>query len=333
MKVIIPVAGEGSKLRPHTHTQPKALVPVAGKPIIAHIVDFMLEGGIDKFVFVIGYMGHLIKEYLLEKYKHFPISIQFVVQEPREGSAHALRCAKPCFEHDKTILIALGDTILNLDLKSFLTLPYSAVGVQKVSNPSQFGIVELNKEGFAKKFVEKPKIPKSNLALVGIYKIQNIPLFIQSLDFLIEKDVTTNHEYHLTDALHQMVKLGEKFVVSEVNGWYDCGKKDTLLRSNAILLKRMNLGRISRKFPNTIFIPPVKVGENTHVSNSIIGPNVVIGDNSRIEHCIIRNSIIGNSSKLNSVILDDSLVGNNSSFQGVSQTLNAGDNTEINLGK
>jgi glucose-1-phosphate thymidylyltransferase len=332
MKVIIPVAGEGSKLLPHTHTQPKALVPVAGKPIIAHIIDFMLEGGVTKFVFVIGYMGHLIKEYILERYKDHSISIQFVVQDPREGSAHAIRCAKANFEHDSSILIALGDTILNLDLKAFLSTPYSSVGVQKISTPSQFGIVEMNREGYAKKFIEKPKIPKSNLALVGLYKINNIPLFVQVLDNVIENNILTNNEYHLTDALQLMVEANEKFIAFEVNGWYDCGKKDSLLKSNSLLLKRMNGEKIHHKFPNTILIPPVKIGTNCKISDSIIGPNVVIADNSLIQRCIIRNSIIGTFSKLDSLTLDDSLIGNNSSFQGVSQILNAGDNTELKLG-
>jgi len=333
MKAIIPVAGEGSKLRPHTHTQPKALVPVAGKPIIAHIVDFLVEGGIRKFVFIIGYMGHRIEDYLMNRYRNVEISMQFVVQETREGSAHALFVARQYYQQESKILISLGDTILSLPLKRFLEQKQCAVGVSKVDKPTQFGIAELDKSGFAKRLVEKPRIPKSNLALVGIYQVCNVPLFVEALCYIIQHHIKTQEEYHLTDALMYMVEHGEKFTTVEVDGWYDCGKKETLLASNAKLLKRPIVREIdTNQFPNSIIVQPVRIGTNCQVENSIVGPNVVIGDHSEIRNCQISNSIIGNYSTLESLILDESLIGNDSSLHGIRQNLNVGDNTEIRFG-
>ncbi len=333
MKAIIPVAGEGSKLRPHTHTQPKALVPVAGKPIIAHIVDFLIEGGIRKYVFIIGYMGHRIEEYLLKRYRNVEISMQFVVQESREGSGHALYTARQYFEQEENVLISLGDTILDLPLKKFLDLPMSAVGVSKVDKPTQFGIAELDKDGIAKRLIEKPRIPKSNLALTGIYKIMNVPLFVEGLHYLIKNEVRTQEEFHLTDALMYMLENGERFTTREVDGWYDCVKKETLLASNAKLLKRPVVRQLDvQQFPNSIIVQPVRIGPHCQISNSIIGPNVVIGDHSEITNCQISNSIIGSYSTLDSLILNQSLIGNDSSLQGIRQSLNVGDNTEIRFG-
>ncbi|MEN7548513.1 sugar phosphate nucleotidyltransferase [Rapidithrix thailandica] len=333
MKVIIPVAGVGTKLRPHTYTQPKAMVPVAGKPIISHIVDFLMQGGLRDFVFIIGYMGDRIKKFMLSNYKDAGIKMHFVVQDPRKGSAHAIHVAEKFFKEEEEILISLGDKIHHFDLKSFLQLDYTAVGVKKVENPRLFGIIEMGKDQFAKKFTEKPLIPKSNLGLVGIYKIKNVPRFIEAINYLIKHQVKTLDEFHLTDALMHMVNLGERICTMEVDGWYDCGKKETLLEANAILLNRPGFRTSDYNgCPYTIIIQPVRIGKNCDIQNSIIGPNVVVGDDTHVHSCTIRNSIIGSFSELDNLILDNSLIGNDSSLKGASKSLNVGDNTQINLG-
>lgn len=332
MKVIIPVAGIGAKLRPHTHTQPKTLVPIAGKPILAHIVDSLIEGGLRDFVFVLGYLGDKIEAYISSRYRD--INISFVTQEPREGSAHAIWVCKELIKNEKQVLIVLGDTIASFNLQAVLQSSYSILGVKKVANPLLFGIADMSNDGFIKKLVEKPKIPKSNLALVGIYKLNKVGLLLECIDYLMRNGIKTNNEYHLTDALMCMIEKGERMKTIQVDNWFDCGRKETLLEANAILLNSMEFkNNTNGSLPRTIVIPPVSVGQNCKIEGSILGPNVAIGDNTIVKGSIISNTIIGSFSELRDVVLKDSIIGNDSSLQGMIQSLNIGDNTEINFNK
>ncbi len=333
MKAVIPVAGIGSKLRPHTHTQPKALVPVAGKPILAHIMDGLIEGGISEFILVIGYLGDKIEKFIKTSYP--AIQVEFVVQEPREGLGHAIWLTEPYISPEKEILIVLGDTIVNVDLQAIINSKHSVLGVMKVDNPCLFGVTEIdNNTGWIKKLVEKPRIPKSNLALVGIYKILKPALLIESLQYLINHNIRTQNDYHLTDALMKMIEAGEKMTTIQVNNWYDCGKKETLLEANAILLNRLGYKNIDHlNFPHSIIIPPVSIGNNCQIKSSIIGPNVAIGDHTNIHSSVVENTIIGSYSELENVVLHYSIIGNDSSLKGLSQSLNIGDNTELNFSK
>lgn len=332
MKAIIPVAGIDNKLRPHTHTQPKGLIPVAGKPIIAHIVDNLTAGGVLDFVFITGYLGDKIEAFIKENYYGNKIRYNFVRQEPREGIGHALWCAKDYLVGEEPIIVMLGDTILNLDLRSFLNDEYSKLGTNKVSVPGNFGVVEIDHAGFVKKLVEKPKMPKSNLAMVGIYKIMNPTLLMESLDYITSHEIKTYGEYQLTDILMYMIEKGEQFKTFSVDNWYDCGKKESLLAANAIMLGRSDFQQLTTpKHYKTIIIPPVSIGKNCTISNSIIGPNVAIGDNSVIAYSVIKNTIIGSYSSLHNIILNDSVIGNDTSLMGMGQSLNIGDNAEINF--
>lgn len=333
MKAVIPVAGVGTMLRPHTHTQPKALVPVAGKPLLIHIIDFLIAGGIDEFVIVIGYMGNKIRSYLTEHYEGRNIKINFVLQEPREGSAHAILTAKDLIDGNESFLIMFGDTIVNCNLEDFFNKEHTVVGVKKVDSPGLFGIAEVNQQGMVKKLIEKPRIPKSNQGLVGIYKISKAAKLFEAIEQMMAEHHRTNDEYHLTDALMRMLKGGEPITIAEVDSWHDCGKKETLLEANSILLNRPDFQTSEyNDDEETIIIQPVKIGKNCVIRHSIIGPDVVVGDNTNIENSIIKNSIIGSYSELANVILDQSIMGNDTFLKGVSQSLNIGDNTEINLG-
>jgi glucose-1-phosphate thymidylyltransferase len=331
MKAIIPVAGIGSMLRPHTHTVPKTLVPVAGKPILAHIVDELYEkANIDSFVFVIGYLGDKIESYIKEHYPN--LKTEFVVQEPREGLGQAIWLTKDKIVNEDKIIIVLGDTIANVDFKKIIDTPNSVLGVKKVDTPGAFGVAEVNENGKITKLIEKPKIPKSNLALVGIYKIDTVKKLVEALDYNISNNIKTNNEFHLTDALMKLIEANETFTVSHVDNWYDCGKKETLLEANAILLNR-NIDKLNTpQFPNTIIVPPVSIGNNCKLINSIIGPNVAIGDNSTISYSIVKDSIIGSYSEICNAALHHTIIGNDASLKGMSQSLNLGDNTEINFG-
>jgi glucose-1-phosphate thymidylyltransferase len=328
MKAIIPVAGIGSRLRPHTHTQPKALVPVAGKPILGHIIDSITDVGINEFIFVIGYLGDKIQSYVTETYPQLTKS--FVVQAQKEGIGHAIWTARDLVDDTDEILIVLGDTIFDVNLKEFVSLPYSAVGLKKVEDPRNFGVVEMGEDGYITRLVEKPNIPKSNMAMVGIYKIKEAKSLMNALNHLIENDLRTHNEFQLTDALMHMVTEGLKLKSFKVEEWYDCGKKEVLLATNAMLLSR--LPKIeSPSFENTIIIHPVSIPASCRIQNSIIGPNVSIGENTYVDHSILKNSIIGSYSQLEDVVLRDSLVGNDASLKGLTQSLNLGDSTEINF--
>ncbi|TAE67427.1 MAG: glucose-1-phosphate thymidylyltransferase [Bacteroidetes bacterium] len=334
MKVIIPVAGAGTRLRPHTHTQPKVLVPVAGKPILGHIIDYLIEGGITDFVFILGYLGDKIEEFVINNYQH-KINIDCIEQEPREGSAHAIWVAKDVLKEEEEFLIFFGDSIVNLDLKKIIEAENTSVGVKKVNNPVRFGIAEANHETLqVLKVIEKPKIPKSNLALVGVYKIKNTSLFFETLAQLLDKNIKTNNEYQLTDVLMMLIEKGHFIQAIHVDNWFDCGRKETLLEANAILLNNAkNKNPIQHQFKHTILIPPVSIGENCKIENSIIGPNVAIGENSVLKNTIVTHSIIGAYSALEDVILTASVIGNDTSLTGLVQSLNVGDDTELNFTK
>ena len=330
MKAIIPVAGAGTKLRPHTYTQPKALIPLAGKTILSIIVDQLHEAGINDFVFIIGYLGEKIQDYVKEKYPQ--LNSHFVQQNERHGTGHAINLTKEIIGDDE-ILIVLGDTIAEYDVKEIINTPYSMLGVKKVDDPRNFGVAEIEEDGFVSKVVEKPAIPKSNMALVGVYKIKETSFLFSCIQKIIEADIKSYDEFNLTDALECMIQNGVKFQPFKVQNWFDCGKKETLLESNATLLKKFG-GNVTEKhsFENTIIIPPVSIGEGCDIKNSVIGPNVAIGENSKLNHAIIKDSIIGAYSNLFEIVLNTSLIGSDAEVRGVSRSLNIGDNTAIDLG-
>jgi glucose-1-phosphate thymidylyltransferase len=330
MKVIIPVAGLGSKLRPHTHTQPKALVPVAGKPILSHIVDTLIEAGLKDFIFIVGYLGDKIEEYIKASYPS--IHKTFIKQEPREGTGHAVQLARDLIGDNEELIIALGDTIFDVQLKDVIAMKESCLGVKKVSDPRNFGVAELDEKGFIKSVIEKPPIPKSNLALVGLYKIRESKLLMTSIDHIMTKNLRTQGEFHLTDAIMHMISLGAQFKSFPVENWYDCGNKESLLETNAVLLKKHNGKNTSYNFENTIIIHPVSIAENCQISNSIIGPNVSIGDNTTINYSIIKDAIIGSYSEIKNSVMHHSVIGSDASLRGLSQSLNLGDSTEIDFG-
>lgn len=330
MKAIIPVAGPGTKLRPHTYTQPKALIPLAGKTILSITVDQLREAGINDFIFIIGYLGEKIQDYVKVKYPD--LNCWFVQQNERQGTGHAIDLTKELVGSDEVIIV-LGDTIAEYDVKEVIHAPCSMLGVKKVDDPRNFGVAEIEEDGFISRVVEKPSIPKSNMALVGIYKIKETEVLFNCINTIFEKDIKSNDEFNLTDALECMIQSGAKFKSFKVNNWFDCGKKDTLLESNATLLKKFG-GNVNEtnNFENTIIIPPVNIADGCIIKNSVIGPNVTIGENSRLDHAIIKESIIGSFSNLKEIVLNNSLIGSDTEVRGVSRSLNIGDNTAIDLG-
>ena len=330
MKAIIPVAGAGTRLRPHTYTQPKPLIPVAGKTIISFIIDELKAAGINDFVFVIGYLGEKVRLFIEKKYPE--INKEFVQQNSREGSAHAIWIARKEIEDADEIVIVFGDTIIDVDLKKFLSSPQSCIGVKRVDDPREFGVVELDSEGQIRRMVEKPNIPRSNLAIVGLYKINEVQKMIQVISDNIKTDKRTHGEFQLTDGLMRMVEEGVDFRTIAVDNWFDCGKKEILLETNAMLLDKE--GYASSNLPlydNSIIIHPVSIGQDCFISNSIIGPHVTIGSNTKINNSIIKESIIGSYASIDDIVLQQSLIGSDAGIKGSNKSLNIGDNNEIDF--
>lgn len=323
MKAIIPVAGMGVRLKPHTYSIPKVLIQVAGKPIISHILDELVKLKIKKLILVVGYMGEKIKEYVDKNYK---FSTVYIEQEERKGLGHAIYLSSQYFNKE-SVLIILGDTIFRADLKKVITGKYSSIGVKEVENPERFGTVEI-KDKFITNLVEKVKNPPSNLAIVGIYYLKNSEFLKNSLEELIRNNIKTANEYQLTDALQIMVKKGEKMTHFKVEGWYDCGKPETLLETNRALLK---LDNFKSEVSGSIIINPVYIGEKVIIENSIIGPYVSIAEKSEIINSIVKNSIISEHARVENVLLNQSIIGSNAIIKGKYDKINLGDSSEIDL--
>lgn len=329
MKAIIPVAGTGTKLRPHSYTQPKALIPLAGKTVLSIIIDQLKEAGIDEFVFIIGYLGDKIYHYV--KDNHADIAAHFVGQEDRKGIGHAISLSKDIVKGEE-VLITLGDTICEYDVQNVLQKEGSMIGVRKVDNPRDFGVAEIDSDGRIESVIEKPHIPKSNMALVGIYKIKETDILFSCLQKNINNGLLTHGEFTITDAIDCMISKGVVFNSFKVDNWFDAGNKETLLASNATLLKKFGSYANAQNYSNTVVIPPVSIGKGCVIENCIIGPNVTLGEYTNMAHSIVNNSIVGAYSNLFNIVLEDSLIGSDTSLKGETRSLNIGDNTSIDLG-
>ncbi len=324
MKAIIPAAGIGSRLRPHTHTAPKALLHVAGKPILGHIIDELLAHNIRELVLIVGFLGEMIVDYVNTNYPN--VKASFVEQKDLNGLGWAIYLSREYIEKEP-ILIILGDTIFDADLEHVLKGDYDSLGTKVVDDPRRFGIAETDGD-LITKLIEKPDNPISNRALVGIYYIKSTQLFRECLTDLIAKNIKTRDEFQLTDALTLMIGRGCKMKTFNVDGWYDCGKKETLLETNRFLLSQI---KTSKQFSDAIIIPPVYVADSAKIKNSVIGPYVSVAESAVVENSVIRDSIISTGADVKDCLLEASLIGNHSSVTGTYNRLNLGDSSEIGL--
>jgi len=323
---IIPAAGLGKRLRPHTFTLPKVLIPVAGKPILGYILDSLKEIGIKKVVFIIGYLGEKIEEFVE---KNYTFESKFVEQKEFSGLGYAVNLAKRYA--NGPVLIILGDTIIEGNIVSYLKEDCSWIGVKEVENPERFGIVVEGKDGWIEKLIEKPKDIISKKAIVGIYYLKNSNLLFDCLSEVISKNVKTKKEYQLTDGLQFMLDKGEKIKAVRIENWYDCGKVETLLATNKHLLKKVNPS-VSRYFTGKAVIKgPVYIGRGVKISNCVIGPYVSVGNNAELENVIIEDSIINNEALIKNIILAHSIIGHSAVMVGSQQRINLGDNSEITI--
>jgi len=327
MKLVIPVAGMGTRLQPHTFSIPKSLMNVAGKPILGHILDMFKDSDFEEVIFVTGNMGDRIQSYVTANYS---FNTRFINQKTPLGLGHAIYTASPFFD-GSPVCIILGDTVLDFDVKSFLQTPQSTLGVKQVSaHARHFGIAFTNNNGDIEKLVEKPDI-ESGLALVGIYLIQDSPLLATILQSMIAQKRREAKEYQLTAALQQMIESGHKFSTTNISGWFDCGGLNALLETNRFLLpSNSNIPENLRK--DNIIIPPVNIHPTCNMRHSIIGPYVTIGEDAKISTCQISNSIIENEASVSDCLLVDSLIGANAVLKGNKINLNIGHSSVVELG-
>ncbi len=322
---VVPVAGMGTRLRPHTYTYPKVLLTVGDKPIIGHIMDDLAAAGIKKVCLVVGYLGEKIKDYVGKNYHHLDVS--YVEQAEAKGLGHAIWLTRRCVTGP--VMVMLGDTILDADLSKFMDTKEDCIAVKEVADPRRFGVVEV-KGGYISAMVEKPEHPKTKLAIVGIYSFHNSAALYGSLDQLVNSGRTTKGEVQFTDALAHMVKAGHKIKPVAIEGWYDCGKPETLLETNRYILDNKNF---KSKAKNSLIIPPVYISPTAKVENSIVGPYASIGDGARIESSIISDSIVNENASISNMNLNGSLVGPSATVVGRKDQLNVGENSEIRFDK
>lgn len=321
IRVIVPVAGSGSRLQPHTLTLPKALLPVGGKPALAHVLEPIAALCPDEVVFVVGHLGDQIMTWVRD---NFTFKTRFVPQEKLLGLGYALHLAMKDLD-DRPTLIILGDTVVDCDYQALVSTGDYVLGLRAVDTPHRFGIAETN-GSYIIGLEEKPKNPKTNLALIGLYYFSEVARLKADLANLVRSGRTTGGEIQFTDALHSMIEAGVKFAPFEVDGWFDCGKKETLISSNRELLKH----RPQPKAPEgSVFLPPVYVAPSATITNSIIGPNVSIGDNVTVERSVISNAIIGERSRITHSVLDDTLIGRDAVVAGQPAELNLGDKSTL----
>ncbi|MFS8524212.1 MAG: sugar phosphate nucleotidyltransferase [Limnochordales bacterium] len=327
MKAILPVAGVGTRLRPLTHTQPKTLVHVAGKPILGHILDRLAPVGVDEVVLIVGQWGERIVEYVEKSYPRLKVTA--VEQAERKGLGHAVYMAKDVFGAGEPALIVLGDTIFQADLQAALTRGKSAIGVRRVPNPSQFGVVELDGER-VKRLLEKPADPPTDLAIVGIYYVRDSALLFRCLDEIIAEDIKVKGEYQLTDGLQRMIERGEELFTFPVEDWWDCGNPDILLETNRELLERERPA--APQLQGSIVVSPVAIDPTAVIERSVIGPYVSVAAGVTIRDSVIRDSILNEGAHVSTVLLDHSIVGEDADVRGEFSRLHIGDSSSMHLG-
>lgn len=322
------MAGMGKRMRPHTLTVPKPLIPIAGKPIVQRLVEEISkvsDEAIDEIAFIIGDFGKEVEDQLCSIAKNLGAKPSIYYQMEALGTAHAIYCAEPSLTGK--VVVAFADTLFKADFVLDAEAD-SVIWVQKVNDPSAFGVVKLDSENNIVGFVEKPKDFVSDLAIIGIYFFKDGDNLKRELKYLLDNRIVVNGEFQLTDALENMKNKGLCFKPGQVIEWMDCGNKDATVHTNQRILeyhKNDELVCDSSESINSIIIPPCYIGENVKITNSVIGPHVSVGSNTKVSNALVRNSIIQRNSNLENLNLENSMIGNFVDIQGDVSELNVGD--------
>lgn len=334
MNIIIPMAGRGSRLRPHTLTVPKPLVPVGGKPIVHRLVEDIagvLDNKIDNIAFVVGDFGAEVEKELIAVAEQLGAKGSIHYQTEPLGTAHAVLCAK---EHlTGPTVVAFADTLFKADFKIDPN-DDGILWVKQIEDPSAFGVIRMNEQGEIIDFVEKPKEFVSDLAMIGIYYFKDGERLRTELEYLIDNAVIKSGEYQLPDALRRLTESGYKFKPGEVIEWLDCGNKEVTVFTNQRVLEydkeRNSLFHAGTAvIENSTIIEPCFIGENAQIVNSVVGPHVSIGENSKVTDSVVKNTIIQDNSSIKNAVVKDSMVGSHARFESVAQDLSIGDYTTV----
>lgn len=311
MKAIVPVAGIGTRLRPHTLSTPKSLLHVAGKAILAHIADELIAAGIDEIVLVVGHLGERIQAFANERYSGF--HLHFVRQEEPLGNGHAVYVARDYLD-GSPVLIIFGDTIIKGDLEKLVKSSRSLAGVKEVEDPRRLGVVELDGNGNIARLLEKPENPPTNLAVIGAYFIEDSKALRTALERQVAEHRQSRGEFWLADGLQLMIDAGEKMGVFRVEHWYDCGTVEALLQANRELLELEPPH--ARQMQGANVISPSHIDPSATIENSAIGPHVSVAERALIVRSVIRDSIVGPGALVQDSRLEHSLVGENALVRG-----------------
>lgn len=334
MKVIVPMAGRGSRLRPHTLTVPKPLVPVGGKPIVHRLVEdiaAVCAEKIDEIAFVVGDFGTVVENELLAVAEKLGAKGSIHYQKQPLGTAHAVLCAAE--KLTGPVVVAFADTLFRANFK-INQEDEGILWVKQIDDPSAFGVIKMNDRGEIIDFVEKPKEFVSDLAMIGIYYFKHGEKLRKELEYLIDNNIIKSGEYQLPDALRRLTEAGYIFKPGEVNEWLDCGNKEVTVHTNQRVLEfdweaQKQLVHESVEIENSVIIPPCYVGKNVKISNSVIGPHVSLGSGSEVNNCNITNSIVQQDTSLKNVVMSDSMIGSKVVYQGQALDLSLGDFTTI----
>lgn len=328
MKIVIPMAGYGTRLRPHTWSKPKPLVTVAGKPVLGHVLDmFATLPSIDEVVFIVGYLGTQVQDYVSRSYPG--LKSRYVEQTEMLGQSHAVWLARQGLSGP--MLLVFVDTLIDADLSGLASEKAEAVAwVKAVPDPRRFGVAELGPDGLVRRLVEKPQDATNNLAVVGMYYLRQAERLISAIEAQMAGKTTLHGEFFLADALTILLQQGLKMRVQAVEVWHDCGKPDTLLETNRYLLEH---GRdnsvIAAQRPGVVVVPPVYIDPTAAVHASVIGPHVSIGGGCEVRRSLIQNSLIDADSQILDTALSASLIGRGARVIGRDRSLNVGDSSEI----
>lgn len=328
MKVVIPLAGYGTRLRPHTYTKPKPLINIAGKPVLGHILDKLQELDISEYIFVVGYLGDQIEDYIS---KCYDLPARYVEQKEMLGQSHAIYLARDYIDTDEAVFIVFGDHIFETDF-ALVRNPVSdaVIYVKEVDDPRRYGVVMLNEQQEIVRFVEKDPNPPSNLAIIGLYYLASGRKLVEALQRQITERNMTKNEFYIADALQYLVNDGAKFLTETVPTWLDCGNPEAVLAANRYLLGEGGMDNSAHvQFPDAIIIPPVRIAPTASIKHAVIGPNVTVSEKCVIEGSIVRDSIVGEGAEIHDVLLDKSLIGRNAIVSGHYNSFNVGDSSSV----
>jgi len=329
MRIIVPMAGMGKRMRPHTLTVPKPLVPIAGKPIVQRLVEDIAKvcnEPIEEVAFIIGNFGEAVEKSLIKIAESVGAKGTITYQDEPLGTAHAILCAKESLRGN--VVVAFADTLFKADF----TLDTSADGtiwVQEVEDPRPFGVVKLDDQGNITDFVEKPETFVSNLAIIGIYYFKDGEYLRNELQYLLDNNIKDKGEFQLTNALENMKNKGTRFIPGKISEWLDCGNKDATVYTNQRYLEYIkdqpDLVSPTAKVTNSVIIPPVYVGENAVLNNAVVGPYVSIGNNTQVSDAVVSNSIVQENTVIKFANITNSMLGSFVTFQGKQSDLSVGD--------